>query len=30
VEVAWRDGRVEKITVKSIDRERYFRAKPTY
>jgi len=25
-----RGGRVEKITVKSIDRERYFRAKPTY
>ncbi len=25
-----RGGRVEKITVKSIDRERYFRPKPTY
>ncbi len=25
-----RSGRVETITVKSIDRERYFRAKPTY
>lgn len=25
-----RGGRVEKITVKSIERERYFRAKPTY
>ena len=25
-----RGGRVEKITVKSIDRERYYRAKPTY
>ena len=25
-----RSGRVEKVTVKSIDRERYFRTKPTY
>lgn len=25
-----RGGRVEKITVKSIDRERYFRSRPTY
>jgi len=25
-----RSGRVEKITVKSIDRDRYYRAKPTY
>jgi serine protease Do len=25
-----RSGRVEKITVKSIDRERYFRPRPTY
>jgi len=25
-----RNGRVEKITVKSIDRDRYYRAKPTY
>jgi S1-C subfamily serine protease len=25
-----RGGRIEKITVKSIDRERYFRPKPTY
>jgi S1-C subfamily serine protease len=25
-----RSGRVEKVTVKSIDRERHFRAKPTY
>lgn len=25
-----RGGRVEKVTVKSIDRERYFRTKPTY
>ena len=25
-----RSGRVEKVTVKSIDRDRYYRAKPTY
>ncbi|MNC87437.1 hypothetical protein D3C83_31650 [compost metagenome] len=25
-----RGGRVETITVKSIDRERYYRPKPTY
>jgi S1-C subfamily serine protease len=25
-----RGGRIENITVKSIDRERYFRPKPTY
>ena len=25
-----RGGRVEKVTVKSIDREQYFRPKPTY
>jgi len=25
-----RSGRVEQITIKSIDRDRYYRAKPTY
>jgi S1-C subfamily serine protease len=25
-----RDGRIQRVTVKSIDRDRYYRAKPTY
>ena len=25
-----RDGRIQKVTVKSIDREAYYRSRPTY